>query len=823
MKKTLTSFISGNDNTTVTEKLKHTDSNNNNNNTDQYVQLQTIKLPKNQRLLKYNESMILSKDGELKEKDNFQINISNFITEKCSHPRTCPLTIQNTERECISTRNDYITQITDSESIVYLNNTGPPSMVCSLEMNPSDITDPDLILGMYFHISGMLCFNMDNLRSFYESLFKISFHGVGMFLVCVFDVFHSVDLRIQFYDDEEYNISLFGNNNNNSNNNSDNNNNNTNNNNSNNSNNNNSNNINKSALDLKEEDVWEGAFVSEFIRLMALHTSGEKWSLPMQVIAKDLVDLESEVKIKYELIQTLIKYLPKCLMTGFDTTSGFYEVDYLNNNMIKAMTTFFTLESDNNDHNNNNSNSSNNSNNNNIFLSYFLNEISLLLDDHEVYLITYLNFIVKFEIHDTYFMKLINQVFNLCHESFLIKQYLQIQLNFFERDLSNNLNICYKISEKIFQIDPIQPSIYLNFIKYNHRIGNKKILFNLINENKQNSFKVDLFDSYYFFYRNFWYENFVQKNLNNMKYTLKHYELEFLRRKYGKVIKNIENIKKLSKGKSFLAFPCREHDGYLETIWNNDKIFQEMQNNYYFNLDNGVIPLEQIEEEEEVNSLIKKIYRKQLVLMENVTVRKIRKTMLEDESFATLLILNQKNFPIPIITQFLNCFKQTLQIISKTDNIIDIDPIQLSMLAFFYYFTGFHQKSFDILNFLLEKNFNINNYKLLQKVLIEDMFKKIKLGKKEIQQLIKLNILAISYESRCFNELQYSNVIFIKKILLKVVVDASYKVNESSLKSVQFEPIDKTEMLIKKTLEVMTPFINKSLMNKVISFIKQVR
>ena len=799
MKKTLTSFISGNDTTTVTEKLKQTNSNNNNNNnnTDQYVQLQTIKLPKNQRLLKYKESIILSKDGELKEKDNFQINISNCITEKCFHPKTYPLTIQNTERECITTRNDYITQITDPESIIYLNNTGLPSMVCSLEMNPSDITDPDLILGMYFHISGMLCFNMDNLRSFYESLFKISFHGVGMFLVCVFDIFHSVDLRIQFHDDEEYNISLFGNNNNN-----------------------NSNN-NKSDLDLKEEDVWEGAFVSEFIRLMALHTSGEKWSLPMQVIAKDLVDLESEVKIKYELIQTLIKYLPKCLMTGFDSTSGFYEVDYLNNNMIKAMTAFFTLESDYNNSNNDNKG-------NNMFLTYFLNEISLLLDDHEVYLITYLNFIVKFEIHDTYFMKLINQVFNICHESFLIKQYLQIQLNFFERDLSNNLNICYKISEKIFQIDPIQPSIYLNFIKYNHRIGNKKNLFNLINKNKQHSFKVDLFDSYYSFYRNFWYENFVEKNLNNMKYALKHYELEFLRRKYGKVIRNIENIKKLSKGKSFLAFPCKEHDGYLETIWNNDKIFQEMQNNYYFNLDNGVIPLEQEqlekeEEEEEINSLIKNLYRKQLVLMENVTVNKIRKTMLEDESFATLLILNQKNFPIPIITEFLNCFKQTLQIISKTDNIIDIDPIQLSMLAFFYYFTGFHQKSFDILIFLLEKNFNINNYKLLQKVLIEDMFKRIKLGKKEIQQLIKLNILAISYESRCFNELQYSNVIFIKKILLKVVVDDSYKVNESNLKSAQFEPIDKTEMLIKKTLEVMTPFINKSLMNKVISFIKQVR
>ena len=794
MKKKLTSFISGNDSTTVTEKLKHINSNNNN--TDQYVQLQTIKLPKNQRLLKYNESIILSKDGELKEKANFQINISNFITEKCSHPKTYPLTIQNTERECITTRNDYITQITDPESIIYLNNTGPPSMVCSLEMNPSDITDPDLILGMYFHISGMLCFNMDNLRSFYESLFKISFHGVGMFLVCVFDIFHSVDLRIQFHGDEDYNICLYGNNNKNSNN--------------------NNNNNNNSDLDFKEEDVWEGAFVSEFIRLMTLHTSGEKWSLPLQVITKDLVDLESELKIKYELIQTLIKYLPKCMMTGFDTTSGFYEVDYLNNNMIKAMTTFFTLESD---YNNNNNDS-------NIFLTYFLDEISLLLDDHEVYLITYLNFIVKFEIHDTYFMKLINQVFNICHESFLIKQYLQIQLKFFERDLPNNLSICYKISEKIFQIDPIQPTIYLNFIKYNHKLGNKKNLFNLINKNKQHSFKVDLFDSYYSFYRNFWYKNFVQKILNNMKYTLKHYELEFLRRKYGKVIRNIENIKKLSKGKSFLAFPCKEHDGYLETIWNNDEIFQEMQSNYYFNSDNGVIPLEQeqMEEvEEEANSLIKILYRKQLVLMENVIVRKIRKTMLEDESFATLLILNQKNFPIPIIIEFLNCFKQTLQIISKTENIIDIDPIQLSMLAFFYYFTGFHQKSFDILIFLLEKNFNINNYKLLQKVLIEDMFKRIKLGKKEIQQLIKLNILAISYESRCFNELQYSNVIFIKKILLTVVVDDSYKVNESNLKSTQFEPIDKKELLIKKTLEVMTPFINKSLMNKIVSFIKQVR
>lgn len=731
---------------------------------DLYVKIPKIKQSKNERLLKYKESITTDADNLL---FRGEINISNVTTEKCPHLKAFPLTIQNSENECLTRRNRNITQLTENGNPLLMNNTGPPSMVCSLEINPSDITHPDLILGMYFHIVGLYCFNMDYLRKFYDSIFKLAFHGVGMFLFCCYDIFHSVDLRVQFHGSEEYTISLYGD---------------------------------KSGL-IAEDDVWEGVFVSEFIRLMASHTS-ERWTLPMQVVMKDLVVFETEVKIKYELIQTLIKYLTKCLFTGFDTTCGFNEVDYLNNNMIKAMINFFRLEAD-----------------ENHFLNYFLNEIAVLLDDHEVYLITYLNLIVEFEIQDSYFMELINQVFNFIHDPFLVKQYLRLQLKFFERDMDKYFDICFDISKKLLEMDPAQPFLYLNLIKYSHKAGNQQLLSTLINYNKQIHLKVDFTDSYYSFYRNFWNEYFVEKSLTR-ECTLKSYELEFLRRKCGKVIRNIENIGILTKGKCFFPGPCKEHEGYLESIWNNKMIFEEMKSNYFFNADIGVL---QCNKNTTENDHVKVLYQKLLVLMDNVTLRDIRTSMLEDESYTKLLISNQKNFPIEITQEFLSCYKQALEAISTIDRINHLELIQVSIFAYLYYFTGFYKKSYEILMFQLDNDFNINNFILLKKVLMEYDVKKMELTKIEVDKLIKLTVLSISYESRCFNDLQYTTVMFIKKVLLNLLIKEDSALNEANVSCKTPTFTEKTDLLVKKFLEVMTPFINKSLMNKVVSFLRQLK
>lgn len=731
---------------------------------DLYVKIPKIKQPKNERLLKYKEPIATETDSLL---FSGKVNISNATTEKCYHLKTFPLSIQNKENECLSRRNHNILQLNDECGALRMNNTGPPSMVCSLEINPSNITHPDLILGMYFHIVGLYCFNMDHLKMFYDGIFKLAFHGVGMFVFCSYDIFHSVDLRVQFYESKEYTLSLYGD---------------------------------KSEL-VSEDDVWEGVFVSEFIRLMAAPLS-ERWTLPMQVVMKDLVFLDTEVKIKYELIQTLIKYLTKCLITGFDTTCGFKEVDYLNNNMIKAIINFFKLETE-----------------ESHFLNYFLDEISVLLDDHEVYLITYLNLIVEFEIQDSNFMELINQVFNIIHDPFLVKQYLRLQLKFFERDMDKYFDICFDISKKLLEMDPVQPFLYLNFIKYSHKAGKQQLLSTLINSNKQLHLSVDLIDAYYFFYKKFWNDNFVEKTLTNES-TLKGYELEFLRRKCGKVIRNIENIGILSKGKCFFPCPCKEHEGYLETIWNNKKIFQEMKTNYFFNSENGVLHYSENKTE---NDNVKILYRKLLVLMDNVTLREIRKSMLEDESYTKLLISNQKKFPIGIVQEFLSCYKQALNIISNMGQVNQLELIQVSIFAYLYYFTGFYQKSYEILIFQLNNDFNINNYSLLKKVFLECNMKKMKLSKNQVDTLVKLTILAISYESRCFNELQYSTVIFIKKVLLTLLLQEMSAINESNLGYKTPTLAEKTDLLVKKFLEVMTPFINKSLMNKVVSFLKQIR
>ncbi|XBW37517.1 hypothetical protein QEN19_003099 [Hanseniaspora menglaensis] len=730
---------------------------------DIFLPVQFNKLPKDHRLLKYNEK--IAKDSSFTKKE--QINVSNPASIQCNHKKIYPLVIQRTENECLTNRNNYISQITDSENPISANHLGLPSMVSSLEINPSDITHSELILGLYFHLTGWYCFNMDNLKKFYNNILKINFNCEGMFILCTYDLFHKVDLRIKFYAEREYEILVYGSKDNH----------------------------------ISEEDVWDGAFVSEFIRLMICHST-DKWSLPLQVVLEDIVDLEKDIKIEYELLETLLKYLPKCLMTGFDTTCGYNEVDYLNNNMTQAIIFFFKLEAS--DH---------------PFLHIFLKKLTLLLDSHECYLITYLYLLVEFEVFDEYFMELISQVFNFIDDPYLVKQYLRLQLKFFERNEDMYFDMCYEISKKMYQMDPVQPFVYLNFINYNYKAKNNRILLLLLTENKNLNFKVDLIDSYYAYYKTFWSAKFVANSFSNLQ-SLKSYEIEFFRRKCDKHIRHIENVKNLIQGNTFFAFPCREHCGYLESIWNSKPLFEDMKAHYF---DTSITEEPLWEEKAIKNEPLKDLYKTQILLLKNITLNSLRKTIISDEVFGKMLVENVCNLPIKGLNILLDCYKQTLGKLTAYNESVVILAEEMSLVAHSFYFTGFYKKSFEILMFQLDEQFTIKNFVLLKQVITEWGLENLSFKKQEIDAILKFVVFGISYESRCFNDLQYSTVMFIKNIMYFLLIDLTKQDYETILDSEKKLIINRHDALVKKTLDIIAPLINKSLANKVVSLFNRTK
>lgn len=351
------------------------------------------------------------------------------------------------------------------------------------------------INNVYMVCEGLDLFNMDELKDSIRANFV--FKPDSVFMLCAYDMFHNVDFRCTFMNDmKRYEIDV--------------------------------------DTEQTEEGVWEGVYVSEFIRMF--QKLDDCKNAITHVSKLDDFCHMSSLKVEFQLFDLLIKYAPYSLQTGFDITSGFTEVDYINNNMIKAIRNFFSIRAD-----------------GEALLKMLLVKLVDYLDSHEVYLLMYLYLINWFQIEDETLMNLVNQAVNVIKDPFLIKQYLLLQLKFFERS-SKYTTICYTISKKLFEVSPKDAFIQLSLIKYLY----------LTKNHKANLFDLDLK-----------HEHSNIKSVDTPQLSLKNFHFDYLLTEYAnEEIKEVENIKILTHGNVFYNYP-KSSGGYLNFIWDNKDIFEK--------------------------------------------------------------------------------------------------------------------------------------------------------------------------------------------------------------------------------------------------------
>lgn len=510
----------------------------------------------------------------------------------------------------------------------------------------------DQINNVYTVCEGLDLFNMDELKHSIKTNFFIKENDV--FMLCAYDMFHQVDLRITFMNDmKEYEIDLHNN-------------------------------------DLSEEVVWEGVYVSEFIRMFQT-MDDYKTSNPHVSKLNDFCQM-SNIKVEFQLFDLLMKYAPYSLQTGFDETCGFIEIDYINNNMIVAIRNFLSIRANGDD-----------------LLKMLLRKLIDYLDSHEVYLLMYLYLVNWFEIEDETFMNLINQAINFIEDPYLIKQYLILQLRFFERN-DKFINICYIISKKLFELNPKDSFIQLNMIKYLYMTK---------------SLEHDLSDL------NLNHEHNIKEKLEIPQLSLKNFHFDYLLTEYSNVeIKEVENIRILTNGNIFYNYP-KSSNGYLNFIWDNDDIFKDSAMNHDTSMDD--------------------LLAMQMECYENILINDCLVKCTGFLSYLTKINFKNENNSIK---RYLYVRKKTLQYLNNTKS------KDKRLLCSSYYFLGMYEScmkiSMDILNICFDRFvFDI----LLQSTKeIDDV---------DVSIVLKYITIALSFEVRFYNNVHLSITRYVKEVLMK--------------------------------------------------------
>jgi len=440
----------------------------------------------------------------------------------------------------------------------------------------------------------------------------------------------------------------------------------------------------------------------------------------------------SDIKVEFQLFDLLIEYFPYSLKTGFASFRGFKELDYINNNMIIGIIKFFEMRQD----------------GENLVKS-FTNKLIDHLDSHEGYLLLYLALINHFKIEDEAFMHLLNQAINFIKDPFLIKQYLLLQLSFFERNKEKKfIQICYEITVKLFKLSPNEAFSQLNLIKYLYLTNNLKydlLEFQLVNNQTDN---VDI--------------------TKQSSRSIKNFHFDYLLTEYSNPeIKEVENIKILTHNSTFYNFPNSKH-GYLNVIWNNKEIFEDyvIEQNYFAlnNMDPEMFDL----------------FEMQLKMTNNLLITSLIKDLLiMDESFLKyLLSINYKKSPNNIIENFLVVYKKTLAFIER--NKFDANETlegqqyeKLKLLCLSYYFLGMYQSCVNITETLLDFKFD--------RLIFELYLKSLKhMEAFNIAEILKNIVIGLSFENRFYDKVHFTVTKFVKMELIdKRHFNSEYLINES--------------------------------------------
>lgn len=591
------------------------------------------KQTKYNKLLKYNEPLTY-----LSRSRTYELN-TTFKYEK--KPDYKALILEETLNESILQRNNDVNK--------------PTCMIFAKPFNKHMSGhyykyNIDEINNVYMVCEGLDLFNMDELKQSIRTNFV--FKADDVFMICAYDIFHHVDLRITFTNDmKKYEIDL--------------------------------------GTEYVEEDVWEGVYVSEFTRMFQ---KMDDYKSMRTYVSKldDFVKLQS-IKVEFQLFDLLIKYAPYSLQTGFDKTCGFNEVDYINNNMIIAIRNFFSVRADCDD-----------------LLKMFLTKLIDYLDSHEVYLLVYLYLINWFEIEDETFMNLVNQAVNVITDPFLIKQYLLLQLRFFERN-SQYTDICHTISKKLFEISPKDAFIQLNLIKYLYLTKN---------------FQYDLFDL------DLKHEHNDNTTLETPQLSLKNFHFDYLLTEYANSeIKEVENVKGLTYKNVFYNYP-ESSNGYLNFIWDNMEIF-------------GNSVMSDDGSKDELLSMQMECYKNALISSCLIECKEM------DTKFANYLsditLSNQNN----VIKRYLDVRKRTicyLQSPTRKDK---------KLLCSSYYFLGMYESCMTIAKDILDTKFDR---------FVFDMFLQSARKVKDIDISIVLKhiTVAMSLEVRFYNNVHFVISKFVK-------------------------------------------------------------
>ena len=640
-----------------------------------------LKQSKKTRLLKYNETLTY-----LSFSKSFKIPQQPLIN---SQPNYKPFILEEYPNESISQRDVYI-----DELFIYL----PTYLIFSRPSSKSMKGhyyqyNVEQIHNVYTISFGLDFFNMDDLKKSLRTSLKINKNDI--FMVCSYDMFHNIDLRITFIDDlKDYEIITYNN------------------------------------TIYSEEDIWEGAYVSEFIRTFKeCDTLGYKKSWVSY--DNDFLKM-SDIKVEFQLFDLLIEYFPYSLKTGFASFRGFKELDYINNNMIIGIIKFFEMRQD-----------------GETLLKSFANKLIDHLDSHEGYLLLYLALINHFKIEDEAFMHLLNQAINFIKDPFLIKQYLLLQLSFFERNKEKKfIQICYEITVKLFKLSPNEAFSQLNLIKYLYLTNNLKydlLEFQLVNNQTDN---VDI--------------------TKQSSRSIKNFHFDYLLTEYSNPeIKEVENIKILTHNSTFYNFPNSKH-GYLNVIWNNKEIFEDyvIEQNYFElnNMDPEMIDL----------------FEMQLKMTNNLLITSLIKDLLiMDESFLKyLLSINYKKSPNNIIENFLVVYKKTLTFIERNkfnanETLEGQQYEKLKLLCLSYYFLGMNQSCVNITETLLNFKFD--------RLIFELYLKSLKhMEAFNIAEILKNIVIGLSFENRFYDKVHFTVTKFVKMELIdKRHFNSEYLINES--------------------------------------------
>ncbi|CAI8496509.1 unnamed protein product [Hanseniaspora opuntiae] len=589
------------------------------------------------KLLKYNEPL-----AYLSTSKTYEVN-TNFKHEK--KPDYKALILEETLNESIAQRDD---DVDKSTCIIFAKPFNKHMKGHYYKYNIDEINN------VYTVFDGLDLFNMDELRQSIKANFVLKADDV--FMLCAYDIFHHTDLRITFMNDlKKYEIDF--------------------------------------DPEHAEEDVWEGVYVSEFTRMF--QELDDYMNVETHVSKLDDFCQLSSIKVEFQLFDLLIKYAPYSLQTGFDKTSGFNEVDYLNNNMIVAIKNFFSARADGKDS-----------------LKMFLTKLIDYLDSHEVYLLMYLYLINWFEIEDEAFMNLVNQAVNVIKDPFLIKQYLLLQLRFFERN-SKYSNICFTISVKLFEISPKEAFIQLNLIKYLYLTKN---------------FKTDLFDL------ELKHDHKDNTRLEKHQISLKNFHFDYLLTEYANAeIKEVENIKILTHGNVFFNYP-ESSNGYVNFIWDNKAIFEDSVTSNAASMD-------------QLLTMQMECYQNGLI---NNCLIKYKGV---DKQFVNYLSNITSKDENNVIRKYLDVRKRTLSYLQSTAKRDE------KLICSSYYFLGMYESciivAIDILDFKFDR-FVFNMF-LQSTREVEDI---------NLSVILKYITVAMSLEVRFYNNVHLAITQFVKEELM---------------------------------------------------------